>query len=155
MGDSIAFGGRGFRRQNRRFLRPIVTSVSPTTAVGVVPSVVTITGANFARGATVRFNNVLATNVVWNSSTSITCTTPLGNISGVIVTVMNPDAGLGTLVGGFAFIALALIVFFVVPVNGLVTIPSSVTINGTNENTLPCILQKLRAYPIDVTTANL
>ena len=50
----------------------------------------TITGTNFAAGATVTFGGTAATNVVVVSSTSITATTPAGSAGAVTVTVTNP-----------------------------------------------------------------
>ena len=47
----------------------------------------TITGTNFAAGATVTFGSTAATNVVVVSSTTITATTPAGSAGAVTVTV--------------------------------------------------------------------
>ena len=47
----------------------------------------TITGTNFASGATVTFGSTAATNVVVVSSTTITATTPAGTAGAVTVTV--------------------------------------------------------------------
>ena len=51
----------------------------------------TITGTNFASGATVTFGGTAATNVVVVNSTTITATTPAGNAGGATVTVTVPD----------------------------------------------------------------
>ncbi len=55
---------------------PTVTSVSPNSGTTAGGTAVTITGTNFATGATVTFGGTAATNVVVASSTSITATTP-------------------------------------------------------------------------------
>ena len=55
---------------------PTVTSVSPNNGPTAGGTAVTITGANFATGATVTFGTMAATNVVVNNSTTITATTP-------------------------------------------------------------------------------
>ncbi len=47
----------------------------------------TITGTNFAAGATVTFGGAAATNVVVVNSTTITATTPAGSTGAVTVTV--------------------------------------------------------------------
>ena len=47
----------------------------------------TITGTNFAAGATVTFGSTAATNVVVVNSTTITATTPAGSAGAVTVTV--------------------------------------------------------------------
>ena len=47
----------------------------------------TITGTNFAAGATVTFGATAATNVVVVNSTTITATTPAGSAGAVTVTV--------------------------------------------------------------------
>ena len=47
----------------------------------------TITGTNFAAGATVTFGGTAATNVVVVNSTTITATTPAGSAGAVTVTV--------------------------------------------------------------------
>ena len=66
---------------------PTVTSVSPTTGSTAGGTAVTITGTNFATGATVKFGSAAATNVVVVNSTTITATTPAGSAGAVTVTV--------------------------------------------------------------------
>ena len=51
----------------------------------------TITGHNFAPGATVRFGSAAATNVVVRSSTSITATSPPG--SGTVDVIVTTTRG--------------------------------------------------------------
>ena len=67
----------------------------------------TITGTNFAAGATVTFGGTAATNVVVVSSTSITATTPAHAAGAVTVTVTNPGGQSGSLASGFTYIAVA------------------------------------------------
>ena len=57
---------------------PTVTSVSPNNGPTAGGTAVTITGTNFAAGATVTFGGTAATNVVVVNSTTITATTPAG-----------------------------------------------------------------------------
>ncbi|HTO76318.1 MAG TPA: IPT/TIG domain-containing protein [Thermoanaerobaculia bacterium] len=81
---------------------PTVTSISPTSGPAAGGTAVTITGTNFAAGATVKFGTVAATNVVFVSATSITCKAPklpAGLLYDVVVT--NTSAKSGTLTKGW------------------------------------------------------
>ncbi|MFY9908302.1 MAG: IPT/TIG domain-containing protein, partial [Candidatus Sulfotelmatobacter sp.] len=82
---------------------PTVTSVSPNTGSTAGGTAVTITGTNFATGATVTFGSAAATNVVVVSSTSITATTPAGSAGAVTVTVTNVGSQSGSLANGFTY----------------------------------------------------
>ena len=77
---------------------PTMSSVSPSIGPVTGGTAVTITGTNFAAGATVMFGSVAATNVVVVNSTTITATTPAASAGVVPVTVtwwvgraMGPD----------------------------------------------------------------
>jgi len=81
---------------------PTVTGISPSTGPVAGGTAVTITGTNFAAGATVAFGGAAATNVVVVSSTQITATTPAGSVGPVTVTVtVNGQAG--NLTNGFTY----------------------------------------------------
>ena len=67
-----------------------MSSVSPNNGSTTGGTAVTITGTNFAAGATVTFGGTAATNVVVVNSTTITATTPLHAAGAVTVTVTNP-----------------------------------------------------------------
>ena len=56
-----------------------MSSVSPNSGTTAGGTAVTITGTNFAAGATVTFGSTAATNVVVVNSTPITATTPAGS----------------------------------------------------------------------------
>jgi hypothetical protein len=86
---------------------PEVGGISPSTGTAAGSTAVTITGANFAAGATVSFGGVLATNVVVVNSTSITAVTPAHPAGAVTVTVTNSNGQSGSLAGGYAFVAVA------------------------------------------------
>ena len=58
---------------------PTVSSVSPNSGPTAGGTAVTITGTNFAAGATVTFGGTAATNVTVVNSTTITATTPAGS----------------------------------------------------------------------------
>lgn len=62
----------------------------------------TITGTNFASGATVTIDGVACTSVVVVSSTVITCVTPAGTAGAKDVVVTSGDAA--TLAGGFTYV---------------------------------------------------
>jgi hypothetical protein len=82
---------------------PFVTGVSPSSGPVAGGTAVTITGTNFAAGATVSFGSAAATNVTVVSSTSITATTPAGSAGAVTVTVTNPGSQSGSLSNGFTY----------------------------------------------------
>jgi fibronectin type 3 domain-containing protein len=83
---------------------PTVTGVSPNTGPTAGGTAVTITGTNFAAGATVAFS-AAATNVVVVNSTSITATTPAGAAGAVTVAVTNPGNQSGSLASAFTYVA--------------------------------------------------
>ena len=91
----------------------------------------TITGTNFAAGATVTFGCTAATNVVVVNSTTITATTPAGSAGAVTVTVTNSGGQSGSLTSGFTYIAPPT-VSSVAPNNGSTSGGTAVTITGTN-----------------------
>jgi hypothetical protein len=83
---------------------PTITSLSVTTGTHLGGTSVTITGTLFLTGPNVLFGNVAATGIVWNSATSITCTTPAMSGSGTLpVSVINRDGQVGTLTAAFTF----------------------------------------------------
>jgi hypothetical protein len=110
---------------------PTVSGVSPNSGSTAGGTAVTISGTNFASGATVTFGGTPATNLVVVSSTSITAVTPAGSAGPVTVTVTNPGAQSGSLANGFTFVV-APTVSSVSPNNGPTTGGTGVTITGTN-----------------------
>ncbi|HEV7926346.1 MAG TPA: IPT/TIG domain-containing protein [Verrucomicrobiae bacterium] len=113
---------------------PTVTSVSPNTGSTSGGAAVTITGTNFATGATVAFGANAATAVTVVSSTGITATTPAGSAGAVGVKVTNSDGQSATLASGFTYAASipAPTVSSVSPNTGLASGGTLVTITGTN-----------------------
>ena len=69
----------------------------------------TITGTNFAAGATVTFGGVAATSVVVTNSTTITAKTPTGSVGSVTVTVTNTGSQSGSLANGFTYVTVTTI----------------------------------------------
>jgi uncharacterized protein YciI len=110
---------------------PTVSGVSPNTGSTAGGTAVTITGTNFASGATVTFGSAAATSVVVASSTSITATAPAGAAGAVTVTVTNLGSLSGSLANAFTYV-LVPTVSGVSPNDGSTAGGSSVTISGTN-----------------------
>lgn len=109
---------------------PTVTSISPVSATAAGGVVVTISGQNFATGATVKLGGTAATSVVVQSSTIITATAPAHAAGQVDVLVTNPDAQKDTLVKGFTYTA-APVISSIAPAGGLTVGGTTVTITGT------------------------
>lgn len=110
---------------------PSVTGVSPSSGSTSGGTAVTITGTNFATGATVTFGTSAATSVVVVSSTSITAKTPSGSSGMVTVTVTNPGALSGSLTNGYTYVVIPTVTG-VSPNVGPASGGTAVTITGTN-----------------------
>ncbi|HEV2397944.1 MAG TPA: IPT/TIG domain-containing protein [Candidatus Sulfotelmatobacter sp.] len=110
---------------------PTVTSVSPSSGSTAGGTAVTITGTNFATGATVTFGGTVATGVTVVNSTTITATTPAGTAGAVTVTVTNPGALAGSLSNGYTYVLVPTVIS-VSPNNGTTAGGTAVTITGTN-----------------------
>jgi acid phosphatase len=82
---------------------PSINAVAPDTGTAAGGTAVTISGANFAAGATVTFGGATATNVNVTSSGSITASTPSHAAGSVAVTVTNADGQTGALSNGFTY----------------------------------------------------
>lgn len=83
-------GGRSVAADLFEYLAPRVTSVSTRQGPTSGGTVVTITGTNFVRGATVRFGTKAASRVTVVNSTRITATSPAQTSGSVNVTVTIP-----------------------------------------------------------------
>jgi hypothetical protein len=111
-------------------LIPTVTSVLPNSGATVGGTAVTLTGTNFATGATVTFGGTPATNVVAVSATQITATTPAGTAGAVTVTV-TVGGQTGSLASGFTYLIIPTVTS-VSPSGGPAAGGTAVTITGTN-----------------------
>lgn len=102
---SISVGGASFVARNAYTFdpAPAITRVEPTTSLTTGGVLVTIHGARFATGASVKFGETDATNVVNSSSTLITCTAPAHAAGVVSVIVTNPDQQKDTLPDIFTY----------------------------------------------------
>jgi uncharacterized protein (TIGR03382 family) len=111
---------------------PVVSAINPDNGPSAGGTAVTLTGANFANGATVTIGGVAATSVVVSNTSSLTATTG-GHAAGVVdVVVRNPDGQTGTFPRGFTYNpAPAPTVASVSPSSGPSTGGTSVTLTGT------------------------
>ena len=82
---------------------PQVASVSPAQGGTEGGTAITITGAYFQSGATVKLGGTAATNVGFVNTSTLTATTPAHAAGVVDVTVTNPDAQSGTKTGAFTY----------------------------------------------------
>lgn len=81
-----------------------VTDVDPASGTTAGGDPVTITGTNFAYGATVKFGTLDAVNVTVVNATTITCDTPAASAGAVTVTVSNSDGSAGQKTNGYEFV---------------------------------------------------
>jgi hypothetical protein len=111
---------------------PTVTAVSPTSGSTLGGTAVTISGTNFATGATVKFGSVPATNVSVTNSTTMTATSPANSAGAVTVMVTNPSGQSGSLASAFSYVVPTPTVTGVSPNSGSAAGGTVVTISGTN-----------------------
>jgi hypothetical protein len=111
---------------------PSITAITPASGTTIGGTPVTITGANFAAGATVTIGGASAGNVVVVDSASITATAPAHAAGAVNVTVTNPDAQSATLIGAFTYVSTAPTIASVTPASGTTLGGTAITIGGTN-----------------------
>ena len=110
---------------------PGVTSCSPNSGPTPGGTSVTITGSNFlATPTSITFGGAAATNIVFNSATSVSCTTPAHAAGTVNVVVTNPDGQTGTGTNVFTFNPLPTVTSCNPPA-GPPSGGNSVTITGT------------------------
>ncbi len=84
-------------------LPPSVTKLNPTSGLVTGGILITITGDNFQKGATVRVGEKDATNITFVSATELTAIVPPGKAGEVDVTVINPDGQKSTLSALFTY----------------------------------------------------
>ncbi len=82
---------------------PTVTSVAPTSGSTAGGTAITVTGTNFAAGATLTLGGTPATGVAVVTGTTITATAPAHTAGAVAVTVTNADAQSGSLPSGYTY----------------------------------------------------
>lgn len=111
-----------------------VSSVTPNSGGTAGGTVVTITGLNFASGATVSFGGSAAPGVSFVSANQLTVTTPAHAAGSVNVAVTNPDSTSASLPGGFTFgsTSSSVTVSSLSPASGPAAGGTKVTISGAN-----------------------
>lgn len=114
---------------------PAISAITPVSGPTAGGTGVTITGSNFAAGATVSFGGTPATAVTVTGSTSITATTPPHAAGAVNVTVTNPDGQSATLTNGFTYAAAAAIGFVQVAAATPQSATQTVTVSYRNTQT--------------------
>jgi hypothetical protein len=122
----------GFTYTSSSLPAPTLSAVTPTQGSMSGGTTVTISGSNFVSGATVSFGGTAASNVAFNSSTSLTATTPAHAAGLVNITITNPDGQNGTLTNAFTYTALAPTLTSVSPNSGSKNGGTVVTLTGTN-----------------------
>ena len=131
--DGDGDGERAERKPGNGFTYvapPTVSSVSPNSGSTLGGTAVTITGTNFAAGATVTFGGTAATNVVVVNSTTITATTPAGS-AGAVTVMVTVNGQSGSLTNGYTYVVVPTVTS-VSPNNGSTAGGTAVTITGTN-----------------------
>jgi hypothetical protein len=111
---------------------PTLTSVSPTSGPATGGTVITLSGANFVSGATVRVGGVAATGVTFVSASQVRATTPAGAAGAASVQLMNPDAQSSSLGSAFTYVAPAPSLTSIAPTSGPASGGTTVTLTGTN-----------------------
>jgi hypothetical protein len=109
---------------------PTVSSVSPNSGTTAGGTAVTITGTNFASGATATFGGTAATNVVVVSGTQITATVP-AHAAGAVTVAVTVNGQSGSLTSGYTYNAPPT-VSSVSPNNGPIAGGTAVTITGAS-----------------------
>lgn len=113
---------------------PTVASITPASGPLTGGAVVTITGTNFAPGATVKFGEEAASAVTLVSPTALAVVVPAVPAGGVRdITVTNADGRTALLTGAYTFIAPPTI-SAVYPNSGVLAGGTKITITGTNFN---------------------
>lgn len=83
---------------------PTISTITPNYGSILGGEYITFIGTNYAPGALVTFNGVLATNINVVSATQIICKTPASALGLVDVVITNTDLGTVTLSAGFQYI---------------------------------------------------
>ena len=109
---------------------PIPTTCTPSSGTTLGGTSVNIAGILFQSGCTVTFGGVAATGVTFNSSISITCTTPAHAPGAVNVVVTNPDTQTGTIINGYTYAAPS--ITSTSPISDTIFGGNTITINGAN-----------------------
>jgi len=88
--DGVRIGSDTLRVRSEHVDPPAITSVSPQQGSATGGDTVTIRGANFENGATVKFGGVESPSVVWVNEGELRAETPPHSPGDVVLTVENP-----------------------------------------------------------------
>ena len=110
---------------------PTITSVTPASGPATGGTQITITGASFAAGATVRVGGALASSVTLVSATQLRATTPAGTVGAQAVQVTNTSGASATRAAAFTYTAVAPTLTSVSPTSGPTAGGTTITLTGT------------------------
>ena len=113
-----------------------VSGISPNAGALAGGTSVTISGSNFQSGATVTFDGITASSIVFVDSGTLTASTPAHAAGSVDVKVTNPDLTSDTLIGGFTYTSSPVVTITASPLS-IFTGESSV-LNWSTENATAC-----------------
>ena len=82
---------------------PVIESITPSSGSELGGTIITISGSNFHPEASVKFGNILVTNLERESAYKISAMTPPHSIGTVDVVVSNPGDESSRLIDGFKF----------------------------------------------------
>jgi hypothetical protein len=102
-GGQTATINNGFTYHAPNGPAPQLSAVSPTSGSSAGGTRITLSGANFVSGATVRVGGALCTAVTFSSTSTLQATTPAGNVGAQSVQVQNPDGQAVTLPTAFTY----------------------------------------------------
>ncbi len=109
---------------------PTLSAVAPASGPSGGGTVITLTGTNFASGATVRVNGVSATGVTFVSAVQVRATTPAGSAGARTVQITNPGGQSASLASAFTYLGGPGLTS-VSPTSGPTAGGTTVTITGT------------------------
>ncbi|HZZ98786.1 MAG TPA: InlB B-repeat-containing protein [Candidatus Saccharimonadia bacterium] len=126
---------------------PTLTNISPSSGSELGGTSITITGTNFAGGASVTVGGTSATSINVASSTSITATTPVGTVGTAdIIVITSGGAGLSS---GYSYLSHSAALDFTAGTGtslaGVVLTNNTISQTGANEGT---------AKPLSASIAN-
>lgn len=113
-----------------------ISGIVPNAGTALGGTDVTISGSNFQSGATITFDGISATDIVFVGSGTLTAKTPAHAAGMVDVMVTNPDTTSDTLVNGFTYTSLPVVTITASPLS-IFTGESSI-INWSTENADTC-----------------
>lgn len=111
---------------------PTVTGVLPKSGLTTGGTPITISGTNFASGATVALGGIPATGVTVVNSTTITAVTPVHTLGPVNVTVSGANGESGVLTNGYTYVLPPPTLASVTPGSAFRGTSFPVTLTGTN-----------------------